>query len=124
MSEVTANYRAGVASVVITPQQPTWLAGLAVRNTPSRGTINDLRAKALAIEDAAGERLVIVTMDLIAVTPHIASAVAAEVSRRHGLSRERLLFSASHTHCGPEVRPDKVEFFKIPPEYAARIEPY
>src|SRR5690349_13312225 len=123
MSEA-ANYRAGAASVVITPRESTWLAGLAVRTTPSRGTINDLRAKALVIEDAAGERLVIVTMDLIAVRPQIASAVTAEVSRRHGLSRERLLFAASHTRYGPEVRPDKVEFFKIPPEYAARIEPY
>jgi hypothetical protein len=124
MSHQPAEYRAGAASVVITPQRSTWLAGLAVRTTPSRGTINELRAKALAIADAAGERLVIVTMDLIAVTPHIASSVAAEVSRRHGIPRERLLFSASHTHCGPEVRPDKVEFFKIAPEYAARIEPY
>lgn len=124
MSELTAKYRAGAASVVITPQQPTWLAGLAARTAPSRGTINDLHAKALAIEDAVGERFVIVTMDLIAITPHIASSVAAEISRRHGLPRERLLFSASHTHFGPEVRLDKAEFFKIPPEYAARIEPY
>ena len=119
-----ASYRAGAASVVITPDEPTWLAGLAARTTPSRGTISNLHAKALALDDGQGGRLVIVTMDLIAVTPLIASTVAAEVSRRHGLSRERILFSASHTHYGPEVRPDKVEFFKIPPEYAARIEPY
>src|SRR2546422_6060933 len=28
------------------------------------------------------------------------------------------------SHTGPEVRPDKVPFFDIPPEFAARIPPY
>ena len=36
----------------------------------------------------------------------------------------RLLFCASHTHCGPEIRPDKVPFFHIAPEYAAKIPAY
>lgn len=125
MSETrAAKYLAGAASLVITPDESTWLAGLAVRTTPSRGTLSDLHAKALALQDEEGGRLVIVTMDLIAVTPYIAATVAAEVMRRHGISRDRILFSASHTHCGPEVRPDKVEFFKIPEEFAAKIEPY
>ena len=34
---------------------------------------------------------------------------------RAGLPRGRLLFNASHTHCGPEVRPDKVRFLKFRP---------
>src|SRR2546423_1665708 len=39
-------------------------------------------------------------------------------------ARERIHFNASHTHTGPEVRPDKVPFFEIPSEYADRIAPY
>jgi hypothetical protein len=120
----SAKYLAGSASVVITPDESTWLAGLAVRKTPSRGTLSDLHAKALALQDEQGGWIVIVTMDLIAVTPHIASTVASEIRRRHGIPRERILFSSSHTHYGPEVRPDKAEFFMIPPEFAAKIEPY
>jgi neutral ceramidase len=119
-----AKYLAGAASVVITPEEPTWMAGLAARKAPSRGKIHDLHAKALALQDEQGGRLVIVTMDLIAITPHIASTVAGEIQRRQGLPRERILFSASHTHFGPEVRLDKAEFFGIPAEYAAKIEPY
>ena len=34
------------------------------------------------------------------------------------------MICASHTHSGPEIRPDKVAFFHIPPEYAAKIPPY
>jgi hypothetical protein len=125
MSEArAAKYLAGAASVVITPDEPTWMAGLAARKAPSRGKIHDLHAKALALHDEQRGRLVIVTMDLIAVTPHIASTVAAEIKRRHGVPRERILFSASHTHFGPEVRPDKAEFFGIPDKFAAKIEPY
>jgi hypothetical protein len=117
-------WRAGTALAVITPSESMWLAGYAVRTRPSSGKLSDLYAKALAIGDESGGRFVLITMDLIAISRDIASAVAEHVVRKHGLSRERILFSASHTHYGPEIRPDKVEFFKIPPEFAAKIEPY
>jgi neutral ceramidase len=117
-------WKAGVAATVITPAEPMWLAGWAVRTEPSRGTLTELFAKALALEDQRGSRLVLLTVDLIAVSRDLASAVAGQVWRRWGLPRERLMICASHTHCGPEVRPDKVPFFHVPPEYARKIEPY
>jgi hypothetical protein len=49
--------------------------------------------------------------------------VYAAVMREIGLTRERLVLAATHTHYAPEFRPDKALFFKIPPEYAAKIEP-
>ena len=65
LSAEEPDWKAGVASAVITPEQPMWMAGYAARNKPSEGKVHDLYAKALAIEDAAGTRLVIVTTDLI-----------------------------------------------------------
>jgi hypothetical protein len=124
MARVGPLWKAGVASTVITPDGPMWLAGWAVRTEPSRGTATELYAKALAIEDGRGSRLVLLTVDLIAVSRDIAMAVAGRVRGRWGLPRERILICASHTHCGPEVRPDKVPFFHIPPEFAAKIPPY
>ncbi len=117
-------WKAGVASTVITPTESMWLAGWAARRQASTGTAGDLFAKALALEDANGERVVVVTADLIAIPRTLADAVVARVLQRWNLPRERLLFNASHTHTGPEVRPDKVPFFEIPPEFAARIAPY
>ena len=117
-------WKAGVASAVITPTEPMWLAGWAVRRQPASGKAMDLFAKALAVEDTNGERFVIVTADLIAIPREVATRAAARMQERWRLPRERLLFNASHTHTGPEVRPDKVPFFEIPPEFAARIEPY
>ena len=113
-----------MATTDITPTEPMWLAGWAARRQPALRAAARLFAKALALEDAAGERVVIVTIDLIAIPRPLALAVAARVHRRWNLPRERLLFNASHTHTGPEIRPDKVPFFEIPPEFAAKIAPY
>jgi neutral ceramidase len=124
MTDFDNDWKAGVASTVITPAEPMWLAGWAVRTDPARGTLTDLFAKALAIEDGDGSRFVLLAVDLIAVSRDIAATVAKLVERRWGLPRERLMICASHTHCGPEVRPDKVPFFRIPPEFARKIEPY
>ena len=114
-------YKAGAATVCITPDEPLWLAGYAARTEPARGKISDLYASALALEDEDGQRFVIASMDLIAITPAIATSVVAAARMRHGLSREQLLLTATHTHYGPEFRPDKQVFFNIPDEYGAKL---
>ena len=115
------SYQAGTASVCITPDEPLWLAGYAARTGPARGKISDLFVSALALEDASGRRFVMASMDIIAITPIIAHPVAEAVSARHGLSREQLLLVPTHTHYGPEFRPDKRPFFNIPDEYGSQI---
>ncbi|MCX7824085.1 MAG: neutral/alkaline non-lysosomal ceramidase N-terminal domain-containing protein [Verrucomicrobiae bacterium] len=97
-------WKAGVASAVITPQTNMWMAGYAARKSPSHGTAQDLFAKALALEDEEGTRLVIITMDLIGVRPWLRQFVEKHAAERHKLPPERLLMNASHTHCGPEYR--------------------
>jgi neutral ceramidase len=100
-------WKAGVASAKITPQEPMWMAGYAARKKPSEGTAQDLFAKSLALEDEAGGRLVIITLDLIGVLPSLREAVEKQVHEKYGLPPERLLLNASHTHCGPEYRERK-----------------
>ena len=101
-----------------------WLAGWAARREPALGKAMELFVKALALEDAEGQRVVVVTADLLAIPRALAMAVVAKAQSRWGLPREALLFNASHTHTAPEVRPDKVPFFEIPAQYAGKIEPY
>lgn len=100
-------WRTGVASVVITPEQDMGMAGYASRTKPSEGKAQDLFAKAIMIEDAAGARLVIVTLDLIGVPRDLRLPLESRVKEAHGLPRESLLLNASHTHCGPEFRPGR-----------------
>lgn len=103
-NESQGTWKAGVATVVTTPEQPMWMAGYAARTKPSEGKVHDLNAKALALEDARGTRFVIVTIDVIGFPREFRDAVEKEVMARHGLRPEALLLSASHTHCGPEIR--------------------
>src|SRR5215831_8132793 len=97
-----ATWKAGVASVIITPDQPMWMAGYASRTNISQGKATDLYAKALALDDTRGARLVIVTLDLISVPRALRKGVEGAVAQEHGLPREGLLMNCSHTHSGPE----------------------
>jgi neutral ceramidase len=121
MAMPTFTYKAGASSRCITPDELVWLAGYAARTAPARGRISDLYASALAIEDEAGQRFVMASLDIIAITPIIAEPVAAAALARHGLARSQLLLAPTHTHYGPEFRPDKAVFFNIPSEYAAKL---
>lgn len=98
-------WKAGTSVCKITPRESIWMAGYAARKKPSEGVAQDLYAKALALEDERGERLVLVTMDLIGVRREVRNTVAAQCRTLHGLEPERLILNASHTHCGPEYRP-------------------
>jgi hypothetical protein len=117
-------YKAGVASKVITPSGALWMAGYASRNKPAEGKHHELYAKALCVEDAAGTRLVLVTTDLIGIPRALGEAVAAEVEKKHGLKRDRLILSSSHTHSGPVIRENLVDMYPLTKEMAAKVDEY
>ena len=71
------SWRAGAARTKITPDGPYWMGGYAKRTRPSKGTLQDLYAKAIAIDDADGSRVVIVTTDLLVITRELGEAVKA-----------------------------------------------
>ena len=105
MGEVHADgWKAGVASVIITPKESMWMAGYGSREKPSEGKIHDLFVKALALEDSEGNNTVIVTADIVSVTGDCSNRVAEEIHKKYGLPRETILLNTSHTHCGPENR--------------------
>jgi hypothetical protein len=97
-------WKAAATKVLITPTEPMWMSGYAARNHPAEGTAQDLFAKALAIEDAQGARIVFITLDLIGVPRALRDHLAARLGEKHHLPSGSLLINASHTHCGPEFR--------------------
>ncbi|HET6962482.1 MAG TPA: neutral/alkaline non-lysosomal ceramidase N-terminal domain-containing protein, partial [Terriglobia bacterium] len=117
-------WKAGLAKVVITPEQPIWMSGYASRNKPSEGKVHDLYAKALALEDPAGGRMVVVTTDLVGLSRTVAEEVALGVKKTSGLARERLLLTSSHTHTGPVIRDSLITMYDLNPEQAAVVKQY
>jgi neutral ceramidase len=105
-------WKAGVASAAITPRRPLQMAGYGGRKEPAEGTEQDLFAKALAIEDREGRRVVIITMDLIGVIDRLREDVAKRVEEQYKLPPNALVMNASHTHCGPAYgRDDAKDYF-------------
>ena len=124
LSAAELPWRVGVARVKITPDGPYWMGGYASRDRPSEGTLQDLHAKAIAIDDASGSRVVLVTMDLLVISRDLGQAVGDRVAREHKLPRSRLLLNCSHTHCGPEVRLYRESLHNIPKVYARKMQAY
>jgi neutral ceramidase len=122
-------WKAGAAKVRINPREPVWMGGYSARTRPMEGVAQDLYATALALEDQTGARSVLVTVDLLRITGKLSDAVAADVERKLGIPRARLLFNASHTHAGPVFGgmpdifyPDTPELLAAEDRYAADLE--
>lgn len=95
------SYRAGVASVDITPDTPIRLSGYGGRRTVSEGVEQRIWCKALALESKNGEPAILVSVDNCAVPGWLVDKVAARLREKVGLPRARLAVSSSHTHYSP-----------------------
>ncbi len=120
---IEPGWRAGVAKAVITPEKPVWLAGYGSKRPPD-GKLHDLWMKALALEDAAGRRVVLVTSDFQGVPKNMSDRVFAELHTRFGLSRQQVLFTFSHNHCGPRLGEDLVDYYPVEPEQVELVDEY
>jgi len=117
-------WKAGVATVDITPKSSLWMAGFAARTEPSKGTAQPLHAKALAFEGPRRQRFVVVTLDLLGVTTGMSQRIGAAVARQHGIPRERLVLASSHTHSGPVVDTQLLVAYDVTPAQVRDIEAY
>jgi hypothetical protein len=68
--------------------------------------------------------LVIVTTDLVGLPRSLTAPVAEEIKKKTGLPRECLMFTSSHTHCGPVVRDNLADMYDITPEMRQKIAKY
>lgn len=102
-SEEKTGWKAGAASVVITPDEPTWMAGYGGRKAPAEGKLTELWAKALALEDAAGNRGLVLSLDLVGIDREMSQRICDRIGEKHGLTREQIAIATSHTHSGPVV---------------------
>lgn len=95
---------AGAAKVDITPMPGIPLGGHSIEGGMGYGVWTRLWARAIYLEDGAGEPLVLVAADLWSIPAGLADAVIARVQQHHGLGhidRSQLLLAATHTHHSP-----------------------
>ncbi len=119
----TTDWKAGVARSVITPEKAVWLAGYGSKRPPD-GKLHDLWMKALALEDAMGQRVVLITSDFQGVPKSMSDRAFEQISQRFGLQREQIMLTFSHNHCGPRLGDDLVDYYPIEAEQVALVDEY
>ena len=100
------------------------MAGFAARTQPSQGTAHAAARQGARLEDARGQRLVVVTLDVLGVTAGMADRIGAAVAKRHRVSRDRLLLASSHTHSGPVVDTQLMVAYDVTPQQVRDVEAY
>ncbi|MBB5439931.1 hypothetical protein HDC92_003627 [Pedobacter sp. AK017] len=119
-----ADWKAGVARVVITPKQPMAMAGFASRNHPSEGTLHDLWAKALALEDANGKKALLITTDLLGFPKDVSNHIRDRIKSKFGLDRDQVLLNSSHTHSGPVLQDALTDIYLLDAVQLEKIKQY
>ncbi len=119
-----ALWKYGAARAKITPEQPLWMAGFAARTKPSEGTLDDLWIKVLALEASGGGLALVVALDLVGIPKGMYERIIAELRRRHGLERARILLASSHTHSGPVIWDALQDIYPLDGSQRAMIDEY
>jgi len=100
------------------------LAGYASRTKPSEGVLQPLWAKALAIEDEKGARVILVSTDLIGLPRTLTDWAGAEIMKRYGVERSNIVFNSSHTHTGPAIRENLAPMYDLKGADAKAVDDY
>lgn len=113
LTQTNAQFNAGVARLAITPDSSVWLSGYASRTRPSDAILHDIWAKALIIVDNRGDRIIMVTLDIIGLSHELSETIIQRVMNKYRIDRSQLLLNSSHTHSGPVIWPSLSMMFDL-----------
>jgi len=117
-------WKAGVARVVITPQEPIWMAGYGSRDHVSEGTLVDLWAKALALQDANGKKVLLITTDVLGYPKGVSDRIRDQIAVKYGLTRSQIILSSSHTHSGPVLTDALFDIYPLDEKQLEAVKKY
>jgi len=113
--------QAGTARIDITPEKPVKMSGYGARTALSEAIHDPLSARVVAFEND-GERLVLVSSDLLGfyggTADHFRKVILSELELKPG----ELFLSAIHTHDGPTLTMDKEKGHPNNLEYTKNLE--
>lgn len=117
-------WKAGVATTIITPDKPLWMAGYGFRDHPSEGKIMDIWIKALALQDANGKQSVLITADLVGIPKALSDRLRDRLKTKYNLSRSQVAINTSHTHTGPVLSDALVSIYPVNKSQQEDIDQY
>jgi hypothetical protein len=124
LTAADATWKAGTATVDITPTEPIWMAGYGGRDHPGESALHPIFAKVLALEDGRGHRAIILSSDLLGIPHSIYNHTCAALQQRFGLARDQIMLNVSHSHCTPVLRGALYDAYPITDAHKVVIERY
>ena len=95
----------GAAKELITPRERTTIIGFGgMFGVPFKAIHDDLYVRTLMLEDAEGERVVLMGFDLLFHDDTLTAALRAYAQEKYGVKPGNLHVAYSHTHFAPAVR--------------------
>jgi neutral ceramidase len=122
-ADAAAGWKAGVAKAIITPEKAVWLAGYGSKRAPD-GKLHDLWMKALALEDNAGHKAVLITSDFQGVPKLMSDPAFEQMKTKYGIERHQVMLTFSHNHCGPRLGDDLIDYYPVDEEQEKLVEEY
>jgi len=89
----------GLYELDITPPLGVNIPGY-FESRPAEGIRDNLYARALACENAAGDRFILVNLDAIVADAEMTAAIRLRAQQFTGVSGDHIMVSATHTHTG------------------------
>ena len=86
--------------------------------------MHDLWAKALALQDSNGHRVVLITLDVCGIGRDLSNRVRDAIEKRVGLKRDAIVIACSHTHSGPVVGNNLMSMYQLDPQQADLVKRY
>lgn len=88
-------------SVVVTPGPGLPMGGYAARAQAAVGTLDDLEANVLWLQDTHGDDVIWISLDVLAINDAVRADLVRAVSQSTGVAGVKIVVVASHTHSGP-----------------------
>ena len=110
-----ATWRAGLSRVDVTPAEPVRMAGYGSRDHANEGIDMPLFARCAALHHAESDSVaLLISVDNIGLPGSLSRRLAKSIAEKHGVSRERIVFCSTHTHCGPDLVSELSNIFATP----------
>jgi putative membrane-bound dehydrogenase-like protein len=108
------DFQVGLARVEVTPTEPIRLSGYAVRSTAYEAIDTPLHARAMVLRESTGPLRALVSVDSIGLPGDLTVEIAKLLKEKHGIQRDDLVISGTHSHTAPQLSRGLDNLYTIP----------
>ena len=121
-ADAQAGFRAAVVKVDITPEEPQQMQGYPRHEQKSNGVLDKIYHRIVALDDGKTQ-FFLVSSDVCLFSPSEYDHVAEMAKKQLGINPINFLWTATHTHSGPEVGPQGLAAIFLGDRYKHEIDP-